>query len=157
MTALLRMLIPYRWRVLLAILLGAAVVGSNMGLLAVAAYLIAAASITHLMALLLVPMYAVRLLSAVRGSARYTERLVSHGVTFDVLARLRVGLFDRLRRLGPAGMQGSRSGDVLGRVMDDVEELQNAYLLFLSPVAIALVVSAGLVCILLPSAAQLPG
>src|SRR5919205_578476 len=99
MSVLLRLLIPYWPRVILAVGLGAAVVASNMGLLAAAAYLIAAASVTHLMALLVVPMYAVRILSATRGAA-------------------------------------------LGRAMADIEDLQNAYLLSVSPVAVALAVSA---------------
>jgi ATP-binding cassette subfamily C protein CydC len=128
--------------------LGVMVVASNMGLLAAAAYLIAAAAATHLMALLIIPMYAVRVLSATRGLARYVERLVSHRVTFDVLARLRLWLFDQLRRLGPAGMQGTHSGDVLGRVVADVEDLQNAYLLFVSPIVVALAVSALLIGVL---------
>lgn len=142
MIALLRLLLPYWWRVTLATGLGAAVVASNMGLLAAAAYLIAAASVMHLMALLIIPMYAVRILSAARGAGRYAERLVSHRVTFDVLSRLRVRLYDQFRRVGPAGLHGTHSGDALGRVMADVEDLQNAYLLFAAPIGVACVVVA---------------
>src|SRR5947209_7363161 len=105
MRMLLRPLAAHSWRVALAAGLGTLVIASNMGLLAAAAYLIAAAAVFHLMALLVIPMYAVRILSASRAAARYSERLVSHRITFDVLARLRVLLFDRLRLLGPAGMQ----------------------------------------------------
>lgn len=148
MRALLQLLVPYWPRMLLATLLGTAVVASNMGLLAAAAYLIAAASVTHLMALLILPLYAVRLLSAARGAARYAERLVSHRVTFDVLAQLRVRQYDRIRLLGPAGMARERSGDALGRVLADVEELQDAYLLFVSPVAVASAVAILLVGVL---------
>ena len=142
MRVLFRFLLPFYPRVLLAILLGAAVVASNMGLLAAAAYLIAAASLTHLLALLIVPMYLVRFLSVSRAAARYLERLISHGVTFRILARLRLWLFDRLWMLGPMGAERLHSGDTLSRVMGDVDELQNAYLLLVSPVAVAVAVSA---------------
>lgn len=148
MKMLLCLLIPYWGRLLLAIGLGATVVASNMGLLAAAAYLIAAASVAHLMALLIIPMYMVRILSAARGSARYAERVVSHRVTFDVLARLRIWIYDQLQRLGPAGMQGKHSGDVLGTVMADVENLRDGYLRFISPLLVALAVSVLLICVL---------
>lgn len=157
MRVLLRLLLPYWWRVVMAVALGTAVVASNMGLLAAAAYLVAAASVTQLMAVLILPMYAVRILSAMRGSARYAERLVSHRVTFDVLARLRVRLYDGFRRLGPAGMHGTRSGDSLSRVLADVDDLQNAYLSLAAPVAVAAGVTALAVVALLPFSAPLAG
>lgn len=149
MRALLRLLVPYSGRVALSVGLGATVIATNMGLLAAAAYLIAAASVAHLMALLVIPMYAVRILSATRGSARYAERLTSHRVTLELLARLRMALFDRFRQLGPAGLQGTHSGDALRRVMGDVDDIQNAYLLCVSPIVVAMIVSTLLVGVLL--------
>lgn len=155
MRRLIGLLLSHSWHVALAVGLGSAVIASNMGLLAAAAYLVAAASVTHLMVLLIIPMYAVRLLSATRSSARYAERLVSHHVTLEILAQLRVRLFDRFRQLGPAGMRGIHSGDALARVLGDIEQLQNAYLLFTTPIAVAVLVSALTVAILLAFSAML--
>ena len=148
MSLLLRFLRPFHWRVALAILLGAAVVASNMGLLGAAAYLIATASATHLLIFLLVPMYLVRLLSITRGLARYAERLMAHDVTLRILARLRVWLYDGLGRLGPAVTQTLHSGDTLGRLMGDVDEMQNGYLLLVSPFAVAILIGAVLIGVL---------
>jgi len=126
--------------VALATLLGVAVVASNMGLLGAAGYLIATASATHLLIFLLVPMYLVRLLSITRGLARYAERLTAHDVTLRILARLRVWLFDGLMRLEPSVTQTLHSGDTLGRLLGDVDEMQNGYLLLVSPFAVALLI-----------------
>lgn len=139
---LFRFLIPFRWQVLLAIILGAAVIASNVGLLGAAGYLIAAAAARHSLILLLIPISLVRLLSVTRGLARYAERLVAHHVTFRILARLRAWLYDGLTRLGPATALVLPSGDALGRLMRDVEEMQNAYLRLVSPYAVAILIAA---------------
>ena len=83
---LLTFLRPFRWQVALAIILGCATVASNMGLLGMAAYLIAAAALAPLLVLLTLPIYLVRLLAVARAVSRYTERLVAHDVTFRLLA-----------------------------------------------------------------------
>ncbi|MDF2702754.1 MAG: cydC [Rubrobacteraceae bacterium] len=133
---------PYWWRVLLGVLLGVATVASNVGLLATAAYVISAAAVVPFLAMLTVPVYLVRLLSVSRAVSRYAERLVSHDVTFRLLAELRTRFFIRLAPLAPARLLKYRSGDLLVRVVKDVEELQNVYLYSFSPVAVALSVCA---------------
>jgi len=145
---LLRFLAPFRWQVGLATVLGAVVVASNVGLLGVAGYLITAAAGTHLFILLLIPIYLVRALSVTRGVARYAERLVAHNVTFHILARLRLWLYDRLTLLGPAFLVTRHSGDALARLTADIEELQNAYLRLVAPLAVALLIGALVVSIL---------
>jgi ATP-binding cassette, subfamily C, bacterial CydC len=133
---------PYWWRVLLGVLLGAATVASNVGLLATAAYVISAAAVVPFLAMLTVPVYLVRLFSVSRAASRYAERLVSHDVTFRLLARLRTHFFIRLAPLAPARLLKYRSGDLLVRIVKDVEELQNVYLHSFSPVVVALSVCA---------------
>ena len=133
---------PYWWRVLLGVLLGAATVASNVGLLATAAYLISAAAVVPFLAMLTVPVYLVRLFSVSRAASRYAERLVSHDVTFRLLAKLRTRFFIRLAPLAPARLLKYRSGDLLVRIVKDVEELQNVYLHSFSPVVVALSVCA---------------
>ena len=133
---------PYWLRVLLGVLLGAATVASNVGLLATAAYVISAAAVVPFLAMLTVPVYLVRLFSVSRAASRYAERLVSHDVTFRLLARLRTRFFIRLAPLAPARLLKYRSGDLLVRIVKDVEELQNVYLHSFSPVVVALSVCA---------------
>jgi ATP-binding cassette subfamily C protein CydC len=139
---LLGFLKPYKWRVVLGILLGVATVASNVGLLATAAYVISAAAVVPFLAMLTIPVYLVRLFSVSRAASRYAERLVSHDVTFRLLAGLRTRFYTRLAPVTPARLLRYRSGDLLSRIVKDVEELQNVYLRSFSPVAVALAVCA---------------
>ena len=147
---LLRFLWPHKWRVAVAVLLGVLTVVSNVGLLAVAAYVISAAAIVSYLSLLAIPVYLVRLFSVSRAVSRYAERLVSHDVTLKLLASLRAWFYGRLAPLAPARLLRYRSGDLLSRVVKDVEELENIYLRIVSPAVVALVVSL-LACIALYS------
>ena len=140
MRVFLRLLVfmrPYKWRVLLGVLLGVATVASNVGLLATAAYVISAAAVVPFLAMLTIPVYLVRLFSVSRAASRYAERLVSHDVTFKLLADLRTRFYTHL---APTRLLNYRSGDLLARIVKDVEELQNVYLRSFSPVAVALAV-----------------
>ncbi|MDQ4106217.1 MAG: thiol reductant ABC exporter subunit CydC [Actinomycetota bacterium] len=139
---LLGFLWPYRLRVALAIFLGVATVIGNVGLLATAAYVISAAAIVPFISLLGIPIFMVRFFSVSRSFSRYAERLVSHDVTFRLLGNLRTRFYARLAPLAPARLSGYRSGDLLSRIMRDVEELENVYLRATSPVAIAAIVTA---------------
>ena len=138
---LLTFLSPFRWQVLLAILLGCATVASNMGLMGMAGYLIAAAAIVPFMFLLTLPAYIVRFMGVSRAVFRYTERLTSHSVTFRLLARLRTWVYSRLEPLAPARLLMYRSGDVLTRLVADIDELQNLYLRVVSPLVVAVLIS----------------
>lgn len=139
---LLSYLSPFKWQIALAILLGTIMVASNIGLLSMAAYLIAAAALTPLMAALIIPIYFVRFMGVSRAVSRYAERLLSHHVTFKLLARLRTRVYSKLEPLAPAFLQKYRSGDMLVRLVSDVEELQNVYLRVLSPMIVAVLLAA---------------
>jgi thiol reductant ABC exporter CydC subunit len=138
---LLGFLRPYWWRIALATLLGVATVASNIGLLAVSAYVISAAAVVPYLFMISLPVFLVRLFSVSRAGARYTSRMVSHDVTFRLLARVRTWFYERLEPLSPAVLSRYRSGDLLSRIAKDVEELENVYLRSFSPVAVALVIS----------------
>lgn len=77
------------------------------------------------------------------GSARvvlrYIERLVTHGATFRALADLRVWFFGRLARTSAGGLGFRQAGDVLARLVGDVEALDGLYLRILLPLAWAVV------------------
>lgn len=132
----------HRLQVALAIFLGVATVVGNVGLLATAAYVIAAAALMPLLAALAGPIYLVRLFGVGRAAARYAERMVSHSLTFKLLADLRTWFYARLEPLAPARLLRYRTGDLLSRIVKDVEELENIYLRVLSPVIVATIVSA---------------
>jgi len=147
---LLALAAPFAGRMALAALLGTLTVGSGIGLMATSAYLISRAALQPSIADLQVAIVGVRFFGITRGLARYLERIVSHDATFRLLARLRVWFYAALEPLAPARLWTFRSGDLLGRVVADVETLENFYLRVLAPVAVALLSSA-LVLLLLGS------
>jgi len=138
---LLSFLAPFRWLMALAVILGSVMIASSMSLLGMAAYLIAASALGPLLVFLSIPIYMVQAMGIVRALSRYTERLVSHNVTFRLLARLRVWAYSRIEPQAPAHLLKLRSGDMLTRLVADIEELQNVYLRVVSPMVVALVVS----------------
>jgi ATP-binding cassette subfamily C protein CydC len=137
---LLSFLPDFRWQAALAIVLGCIMIASNMILLGMAAYLIAAAALAPLLITLTLPIYLVRFMSVSRAGSRYLERLVSHNVTFRLLARLRTWFYTRLEPLAPAHLLMYRSGDMLTRLVSDIEELQNVYLRVVSPIVVAIII-----------------
>ena len=138
---LLGFLRTHRWQVTLAIALGIGTMASNVGLLSVAAYLIAASALQYGLSQLTLPMFLVQIFGISRAAFRYLERLVSHNVTFKLLANLRTWLYGHLEPLSPARLFEHRSGDLLTRIVKDVEELENIYLRAFSPVIVAVAIS----------------
>lgn len=161
MRAIMRLLAlarPVRARLALAALCGALALGSGIGLLATAAWLISRAAQHPPVLTLMVAIVAVRAFGIGRGVFRYAERLTGHDATFRILADLRARVYERLERLAPAGLHAARDGDLLGRLVGDVDAVQDLYLRVLLPGAVAVVVggaSAGLAWALLPSAGAL--
>jgi ATP-binding cassette subfamily C protein CydC len=121
----------------LALLLGLLTVVTNTGLLALASYVIAAAALHPSLIALSIPLALVRIAGVGRAFARYGERIVSHDVTFRLLARLRERFYARLAPLLPARLLQFRSGDLLSRMVEDVEELENVYGRVFTPLAVA--------------------
>ena len=69
-----------------------------------------------------------KLFGIVRALSRYGERYFSHRATFTILSNIRVSFFDKLEPLAPNIFQKYRSGDLLARIVGDVESLQNFFL-----------------------------
>ncbi len=134
---LLGFLRPFRRQVVFALLLGCAAIVANVGLPTIAAYLISAAARRPLLITLSIPIYLVQALGVGRAFVRYGERLVSHRATLSLLAELRVWIFSRLEPLAPALLVGRRSGDLLSRLVGDLDDLQHIYLRVWSPMVIA--------------------
>ncbi|WP_419897845.1 thiol reductant ABC exporter subunit CydC [Roseomonas sp. USHLN139] len=75
-----------------------------------------------------------------RPAARYLERLVTHSATFRALADTRIWFFRRLAERLPGGIGHRGAGDLLGRLVADVEALDGLYLRALIPGIAALAV-----------------
>jgi ATP-binding cassette subfamily C protein CydCD len=104
---------------------------------------------------LMVAVTATRAFGIGRAVFRYGERLVSHDAVLRMLADTRVAVFRRLERLAPAGLRRTRRGDLLSRLVADVDALQDYWLRWLLPAGSAVVVSAASVAFtawLLPEA-----
>lgn len=113
-------------------------VGVGVALTMTSAFLIATAALRPSIADLRVAVAGVRFFGISRGVLRYLERLVTHEATFRILSRLRIWFCDRLIPLAPARLQAERSGDLLNRVVADVESLEHVYLRLLAPPFVAL-------------------
>lgn len=91
----------------------------------------------------LFPSGGVRALALLRTVGRYGERTVNHQATFLFLARLRVACFDGALRLPMRARSSFHSGDLLNRVMADIDTLDQVLLRVLVPTASALIVVIG--------------
>lgn len=130
-------LLPFWPQVLLAVLLGALTIGSSIALMSTSAWLISTAAIARSVADLGVSVVSTRLFGVSRAVFRYVERLVSHSLTFRILARLRVWFYQAIEPLAPARLVSARSGDLLSRVIADVETLDNLFVRVLAPPMVA--------------------
>ncbi|MFE5710007.1 thiol reductant ABC exporter subunit CydD [Streptomyces sp. NPDC056501] len=142
-------------RMALALLLGSLALGSAVGLMAVSGWLISRASEQPPVLYLMMAVTATRAFGIGRAVFRYAERLVSHDAVLRMLAELRVSVYRRLERIAPAGLRRTRRGDLLSRLVQDVDALQDYWLRWLLPVGAALVVgvaSVGFTAWMLPEA-----
>lgn len=131
---------PFMSRILLSILLGFATIASGVGLMATAAYIISAAALHPSIAELQMAIVGVRFFGLSRGVFRYLERLVSHDVTFRLLARWRVWFYQALEPLAPSRLMRYHSGDLLTRVISDIGSLESFYVRTVAPPLVALLV-----------------
>ena len=119
---------------------GAATIASSIGLLTVSAYLISAAALHPPLLDLTVAIVGVRFFGLSRAVFRYVERLGSHELSLRLLDDLRTRVARAIYRLGPAGVASFRAGDLVGRVLDDVDEIQHVFVRVIIPPLVALVV-----------------
>ena len=139
-TRLLRLVSGFWLRILLAAFLGFATIASSIGLMMTSAFIIAKAALHPSIADLQVAIVGVRFFGISRGLFRYLERYISHDLNFRLLARIRVWLYRRIEPLAPARLQDYRSGDLLTRLVADVDELENFFIRVLAPPLVAVAV-----------------
>ena len=142
---------PWRGRLLLAVAAGAATAACGIALLAVSGFLLARASQHPGILAISAAVVAVRALSAGRGVSRYVERLAAHDTAFRILADVRVTIYRRLERLAPAGLAAFSSGDLLARLICDVDATQDLFIRGIAPPLAAALAGGGAViaCLLI--------
>jgi ATP-binding cassette subfamily C protein CydCD len=128
---------PVAPRLALAVIAGVAAAGAAIGLTATSAWLISRAAQRPPVLDLMIAITGVRAFGVSRGAFRYAERLAAHDAAFRVLARLRGRAYERLERLAPAGLAEFRSGDLLSRLVDDIDGLADLWLRVLLPYLVA--------------------
>lgn len=131
-----------RWGLRTATLLGALATASGVALTATAGWLITRASEQPPVLYLMVAIVGVRLFGLARPVLRHVERVLSHDVVLRELAERRAQVFADLVPLVP-GRLGPRRGDLLTRVVDDVDALLDERLRVRQPLVGAALVGTG--------------
>ena len=131
-----------RRRLALAAVLGALTVAFGVGLMSTAGYLISRAAERPAVLSLMVAIVAVQFFGLGRPILRYLERLSSHDLALRVLGRVRLRFFARIEPLAPAELDSYREGDLVTRMVADVDAIQNLYLRGLGPPLVALLAGA---------------
>lgn len=151
--AVLRLARPYLGRLVGAGLLAAATEFAGLALMATATWLLMSAAGQPPLDRLTVAIVAVRALAISRGVFRYTERLAGHDAVLRMITDVRARVFATLAaRRGTA----HRSGDVLSRLVSDVEAVQDLLLRVLVPgsaAALVGVLAVGVAALISPPAA----
>ena len=145
-----RALLPYlalyrrhKWLLSLGVLLAIVTLLASIGLLTLSGWFLSASAVIGVSGIYfnyMLPAAGVRAGAIIRTVGRYCERLVSHDATFRVLEHLRVTTFSKLIPLSPAGLARFRQGELLNRMVADVDTLDHLYLRVISPVLGAFVV-----------------
>ncbi|WP_445335395.1 heme ABC transporter ATP-binding protein/permease CydC [Citrobacter koseri] len=146
-----RALLPYltlykrhKWMLTLGIILAIVTLLASIGLLTLSGWFLSASAVVGVAGIYsfnyMLPAAGVRGAAITRTAGRYFERLVSHDATFRVLQHLRIHTFSKLMPLSPAGLARYRQGELLNRVVADVDTLDHLYLRVISPLVGAFVV-----------------
>lgn len=145
---LLGILKPQLPLMLVGALLSVITILANISLLAVSGWfitLMAIAGTTGITVNYFTPAAIIRFLAIVRTAGRYAERMLTHRATFNALAHLRHYFYQQLEPLLPYYRIDLRSGDLLARLQQDIDNLDNFYLRVLLPIVVALI-SVPIVC-----------
>ncbi|MDX3190550.1 thiol reductant ABC exporter subunit CydC [Streptomyces sp. MN03-5084-2B] len=139
-------------RLLRAALLGAAAELAALALMATAAWLLLRAAERPPLAALTVAIVAVRTLALLRGGLRYAERLAGHDVVLRWLGSLRTRVYQAL-----VPRNRYSGGDLVTRLVSDVDALQDAVLRWLLPAGVAGIVGTVAVVVTATASAQAAG
>ncbi|MFG3258505.1 thiol reductant ABC exporter subunit CydC [Streptomyces sp. NPDC048172] len=157
---ILRWLVPYRRRLLPGLLASVGGEAAAVALMGTAAWLITRAAQQPALPAVAVAIVAVRALALGRGLLRYGDRLLGHDAVLRAVAGVRTRVYEALVPLAPGGAAAFRSGDLLTRLVDDVDAVQDLLLRVLMPATTAFAVAAGTTgaaALLLPEAGLVLG
>lgn len=87
-------------------------------------------------------------LAIARGVLHYVEQSCNHYIAFKLLAHIRSEVFASLRRLAPAKLAGADRGSLVSMVTADIELLEVFFAHTISPICIAVLMSALMVVLL---------
>ncbi|AXI08596.1 thiol reductant ABC exporter subunit CydC [Oceanobacillus zhaokaii] len=111
-----------------------------VALFSASGYLISKAALAPPIYTLMILVASVKMLGIISALSRYGERYFSHRGTFTMLSNLRVSFYEKLEPLAPAIFGKYRSGDLLARIVGDIETLQNFFLrVFYPPIVLLLI------------------
>ena len=79
----------------------------------------------------------VAVFAVLRGILRYAEQSCNHFIAFKLLALIRDEVFQSLRKLTPAKLEGKDKGNLITVITSDIELLEVFYAHTISPTAIA--------------------
>ncbi|MGE5212019.1 MAG: thiol reductant ABC exporter subunit CydC, partial [Acidobacteriota bacterium] len=134
---------PARRRFVGSALVGTAAEVCTIGLAGTAAWLIVRASEQPDLAALSVAILGVRAFGTGKGVFRYAERLATHDTGLRSLSEIRATVVARLAEIAPAGIPGWQRGDLLQRVVADVDHLLDLFVRALGPIAAVLLTTVG--------------
>ena len=152
-----RALLPYikrfksQWLMMfVGLFLSVTTLMAGIGLLSLSGWFLSAAAVAGLtvasaqMFNYFTPAGGVRFLSIVRTASRYGERLATHEATFSLLTDLRCWVWNKLMPLSAKNLQGVRRGDLLNRLVADIDTLDHLYLRLITPLLASLLMLFGL-------------
>ena len=87
-------------------------------------------------------------LAVLRGILHYLEQYCNHYIAFKLLAIIRHKVFEALRKLCPAKLEGRDKGNLISIITTDIELLEVFYAHTISPIAIAILTSGIMVAFL---------
>lgn len=111
---------------------------AGIGLLLTSAWLIVRAAEQPPVLYLMVAIVSVRFLGLSRAALQYVERLLTHDAAFARVTEARIAVYQDLDRIAPSGMPAHRRGDLVSRVVSDVDAVQDRVLRLRGPWIVAL-------------------
>ncbi|WP_024890454.1 thiol reductant ABC exporter subunit CydC [Luteimonas huabeiensis] len=148
----------HRGAIALAVALLCLTLAAGSGLLALSGHFLTAAALAAGLAGFdfFGPSAGIRALTFARIASRYGEKLFGHDVTLRVARDLRAWFFARALPLAPLGLGRERTGDLLARLVADIEAADGLLVRALGPLLALMLLAAGTlvaIAFVLPAAA----
>ncbi|MFV7785376.1 heme ABC transporter ATP-binding protein/permease CydC [Shewanella marisflavi] len=135
---------------LVGLLLSVTTLMAGIGLLSLSGWFLSATAVAGLSVATaqafnyFTPAGGVRFLSIARTASRYGERLATHEATFRLLTELRTWAWGKLMPLSAKDLSHLRGGDLLNRLVADIDTLDHLYLRLITPLLASLLMIAAL-------------